>query len=221
MTFQSPDDTAFITAMENAKAKAEDKDRLERARASLETGDGSAHDYLKNEIDPATGERKKKGTANARLTALDIALQGADYHALYKEVGRALSEVQNQVYDRLIQSGEAVDKAEEALKQARRDGASEENITRLEQRLDEARKRHERMQDHDRELADIQRRMNDETNPPTAEELERYRERIGEIDQDMSIRHNSSYDNDNAFNHEKTDISDRQNGFTEKPMIGN
>ena len=143
------------------------------------------------------------------MTALQLAMQDPDYRVLYEEVGRALSHVQDQVYDKLVQSGDDVDEAKEALRQARRDGASDEDIRQLERAVADARKRHEQMQGYERELADIQRRMEDQNNPPTQEELERYRERIGEIKSELSsdLENTASYDVDTMHSHENPELN--------------
>ncbi len=108
MTFQPPDDATFFARMESAKEKAEDMARLERARAGLETGDGNAHDYLIKETDPVTGERKKKGSVNVKLSALDIALQNETYRAAYEAFGDFLKQ-----YERATET--ALTRAEAAL----------------------------------------------------------------------------------------------------------
>lgn len=154
---------------------------------------------------PEEEREKRKGRVRGAfkdevsMTALQLAMQDPDYRVLYEEVGRALSHVQDQVYDALTKSAETLREAEDALQEAKGNGVSDEDIHQYERAAQEARRRDERTHEHDRELAEIQRRMEDRNNPPTAEELERYRERIEEIGTLTQQQHDVSQSQERAF----------------------
>ena len=75
-----PDDFELITALQNAKANAEDFERSQRALAGLETGDGSNHNHKAK--DKNLLAQREKGIAD-QLTALQEALQNPAYAAAY------------------------------------------------------------------------------------------------------------------------------------------
>lgn len=83
-----PDDFEFITAMQSAKARAEDADRFNRAQAGLETGDGNRHNN--KERDKAL-LAARRGTDLSQLTALEQALADPVYAQVYVGLANTLS----------------------------------------------------------------------------------------------------------------------------------
>ena len=83
-----PDDFEFITAMQSAKARAEDLDRFNRAQAGLETGDGNSHNN--KERDKALLAARRGGDIS-QLTALEQALSDPGYAQAYQGLADTLS----------------------------------------------------------------------------------------------------------------------------------
>lgn len=106
-----PDDFELITAMQMAKARAEDQHHLNDAMAGRDTSRGGRHIY---------GERLRamisKRRASGELSALDMLLMSdPDYAALYFEVSDALAEAENAVETALDALNRRIEAAETAI----------------------------------------------------------------------------------------------------------
>jgi len=68
-----------------------------------------------------------------------------------------------------------------------KDGApSWEDVQTKQRALEDAKQRHTKLAGYDAELARIRKHMEDEANPPTQEEIDAYKKRIGEIETEVS-----------------------------------
>ncbi len=102
-----PDETKykFIARLQNAKANAEDFERSQRALAGLETGDGSNHNH-KGRDKGLYAKGLKGGSA---LSALDLALQDAEYAARYSAFGGLLDRYETAAEKALAKATAALD----------------------------------------------------------------------------------------------------------------
>lgn len=99
-----PDDFKLITAMQNAKARAEDAARLQDVIAGRETGHGNRHN---RRDDPRNMNAARRRAAEA--THLDMLLASdPEYAALYRDFGDLLSDAESR-------TEAALAKAESAL----------------------------------------------------------------------------------------------------------
>lgn len=138
----------------------------------------------------ATGRARKE--REAVKNQLQIMLTDPAYHAAYMDTMNALNEADSAVYDALVEAANKVRDTNGALEEAETRGASEAELEALQKTLDEAKERHERMTARDKELAEIRVRMEDPDNPPTQEEMERYRKHSKEIEAEATS--NTSYE---------------------------
>ncbi len=196
-----PDDFEFITAMQNAKARAEDLDRFNRAQAGLETGDGNRHNNKDKDKALIAGRRSSDLT---QLTALDRALEDPAYAQAYWELVDTLNKYESATS--AVISQEQADIAEMEADAGRlpdgtivfkdgngdvftADGKRIDPDTAAGVRWPKNAPSWEEYQQRKKELEELRRyqidvigrvrdRINDPENPPSKDDLERWREEL-------------------------------------------
>ncbi len=166
-----------VNAALKAKSR-EDFDDLQKELSGLNVKDNR---FLRDD-DPRNAQGRARREREETATRLSLFLSDPGYQALYNETMTALGDAESAVYDAIVDASDAVKDAQDALDAARENGASEAELEALQKKLDEAKERHERMLERERELAEIRRRMEDPDNPPSKDEMDGYRKRIGEIE---------------------------------------
>lgn len=117
-------------------------------------------------------------------TMLDAMLADPAYAAAYQDTMNAINDADSAVYDAMVESADKLHDASDALEDAIENGASPEEIARLQKEYEDAKERHRRMQEYEAELAAIRARMENENDPPSPEELEALKKRAIDIQEE-------------------------------------
>lgn len=180
-----PDDYTLHLEATRTQRLTEEFNDLQNEIAGREVGKNSR--FLPSHDERVNGGRKSE--RKTILTAFDLLMQDIEYQKAYQRTYAALTDTETLLHDTLLRSQVRLDEARKALQGAKDTGANTDELKRHKRVVTDAKNQHDRLLGYDSELQVIRDHMQDEDNPPSQAELDRYQKQIDEIDQAIKQQH--------------------------------